>query len=103
MDIYEELGAVARQPQKNVRDNVKESYKNRLLQPDRLWICFQLNQTKFDPHKRPRTYSLISYFSPKSSKREVKETRLEPQTRAAQDLGELLRLKTDRWIDTGTY
>ena len=33
-------------------------------------------------------------FPPKCSKREVKETRLESQTRAAHDLGELLRLKT---------
>lgn len=47
--IYEELRGVVCQPQKNVRDNVKENWRNRHLQPGQLWIFFQPNQTRTNP------------------------------------------------------
>ena len=43
VNTFEELGGVVHRPQKNVKDDVKERWKNRLLQPGRLWICFQLS------------------------------------------------------------
>ena len=46
------------------------------------------------PTALPPAAPLPTAFAPKSSKRKVQETRFESQTRAAQDLGELLRLKT---------
>ena len=41
--IFEKSGGVAHWPQKNVNDVIKERWKNQLLQPGRLSICFQLS------------------------------------------------------------
>lgn len=50
MGIFEEYGDVVHRPQKNVKDNVKESWKNRLLERDQLLRrCFLLNVIKINP------------------------------------------------------
>ena len=40
---FEEYGDMVHRPQKNVKDNVKESWKNRLLKRDQLLRCFLLD------------------------------------------------------------
>lgn len=43
VNTFEESGGVSHRPQKNVKDVVRERCGNRLLQPGRLSICFQLS------------------------------------------------------------
>ena len=49
VNTFEALEGVVHQPQKNVNDVVKERWKNRLLQPGQLLICFQPSLTKISP------------------------------------------------------
>ncbi len=58
---------------------------------DMLSAQFNKNQSR---NERVSSTSLPAIFSPKNTRKEVRETRFESQTRAVHDFSELLRLKT---------
>lgn len=46
---FEQFGDVVHRPQKNVKDNVKASWKNRLLERDQMLRCLLLNVKIINP------------------------------------------------------